>query len=258
MRARLLRPALAGLAMTGLWVLAAAGPSGAEDLSVIQGAFLRGEYEAVVRETGRRLSAGESGGAEILYLRGVSALKLRDWEMARAALNRLVDEQPASPWAPHAWLALSDTWMWAGQPARALEVLERVLREGRVGQLTPQALFRLGKVQRELGLWDAARASFEQVVRAAPDSAEAGQAKGILAREDFFFCVQVGSFVTRANAERLTRELRRRGYTAEVSEAVMSGKMFHRVRIGRYAKRSEAEEESRRLEADGFPARIFP
>lgn len=253
----MLRPALAVLAMMSF--LAAAGGTAAEELSAIQGAFLRGEYETVVRETGRGLERqGQAGEDELLYLRGVSALKLRDWEMARAALNRLVDEQPASPWAPHAWLALSDTWMWAGQPERSLEILERVLREGRAGQLTPQALFRQGKVQRELGLWDAARASFEQAARAAPDSAEAGQAKGILARDDFFFCVQVGSFVTRANAARLAQELQRRGHAAEVSEAMMSGKLFHRVRVGRYAKRGEAEEESRKLEADGFPARIFP
>ena len=61
-----------------------------------------------------------------------------------------------------------------------------------------------------------------------------------------------------ANALRLAEELRRRGYEAEVSEAVMGGKLFHRVRIGRFARRPEAEVEARCLAEDGFPARVFP
>ncbi len=228
-----------------------------EDLPSIQGAFLRGEYETVVRETGRSL--GRSGSEdELLYLRGVSALKLRDWELARLALTRLIEEYPSSRWAPHGRLALGDSWVGVGQPDRALEVYGRALREGRAGHLTPQGLLRLGRVQRELGLWEEARGSLEQVGRAAPDSAEAAQAREMLAGEDFFFTVQVGSFVTRANAVRLLEELRRRGYPAEVSEAAMGGKLFHRVRIGRFARRSEAEAEARRLSGDGFPARIFP
>lgn len=148
--------------------------------------------------------------------------------------------------------------MGSGHPERALEVYGKVLREGRMGHLTPQALFRLGRVQRELGLWEEARATLEQMARTAPDSAEAVQARGILGSDDFFFTVQVGSFVTRANAIRLAQELQRRGYRVEVSEAMMGGKAFHRVRIGRFARRSEAETEARRLSKEGFPARIFP
>lgn len=228
-----------------------------EDIRSIQGAFLRGEYESVVRETGGPPGRGAAED-EVLYLRGVSALKLRDWELARLALVRLVEAYPSSRWAPHAWLALSDGWMGSGDPQRALEVLERALREGRAGHLTPQALVRLGKAQRELGLWEEAKGSLGQAARAAPGSSEAAEAQEILDRDDFFFCVQVGSFITRANALRLAQELRRRGYEAEVSEAVMGGKLFHRVRIGRFARRPEAEVEARRLADDGFPARIFP
>lgn len=235
----------------------AAGPVGAEGaLSSVQGAFLRGEYETVVRETAGATDRG--AGDEALYLRGVSAMKLRDWELARAALTRLVEEHPTSRWAPHGWLALGDSWAGSGHPERALEVYERVLREGRAGHLTPQALFRLGKVQRELGLWAEARASLEQAARAAPDSVDALQAKELLSGDDFFFTVQVGSFITRANALRLAQELQRRGYPAEVSEAVMQGKRFHRVRIGRFAKRAEAQAQAQRLGEDGFPSRIFP
>lgn len=256
MRKKLLRPALTGLAMSVL--LTAGVPAWAqEDISSIRGAFLREEYETVVRETGREMGRGGAED-ELLYLRGVSALKLRDWDLARSALTRLVEEHPVSPWTPQGWLALGDSWMGAGRPERALAVYGKVIRERRAGDLAPQALSRLGKAQRELGLWQEARSSLEQVTRAAPDSAEAAQAREMLGREDFFFTVQVGSFVTRPNADRLAQELQRRGYPAEVSEAVMDGKIFHRVRIGRFAKRSEAEDEARRLSGDGFPARIFP
>ncbi len=229
-----------------------------EDPGSLQAAFLRGEYETVLTGTARQLGAGAERTDEMLYLHGVSALKLRDWETARASLGRLVREYPESSLAPHAWLAIGDSWAGSGDPEKAAEAYARLASGDRDTPLLPQAVFRLGKAQSDLGQWSQAQRSFERVLKEAPGSAEAAWAREILDRGDFFFTVQVGAFVSRANAVKLESELRRRGYEPELSQTSTQGKVFHRVRVGRFERREEAQAQAEQLRKEGFPAKLFP
>ncbi len=230
----------------------------AEELRNLEAAYLRGEYETVLLQAGILLRDGENRSDELLYLRGMAALQLQDWDLARESLERLVQEHPKSPWAPHGWLGMGDSFTSSGDFEAALGVYEKFISEGEIGPLAPQSLLRLGKVQRHLGFWDEARGSFERVIREAPESQETAQAKEILESDEFFFTVQVGSFVSQSNAFRLQSELRRRGYSAELRETEAQGRIFHRVRVGRFHRRQDAEDQMRVLQRDGFPARIFP
>jgi DedD protein len=54
------------------------------------------------------------------------------------------------------------------------------------------------------------------------------------------WAVQVGSFASRENAERLTRELKGKGFAATVSESSSKGKRLWRVRVGPEADRAAA------------------
>ncbi len=230
----------------------------ADELGMLQASFLRGEYERVYHAA-RELS--ERGGASAdgyLYLQGVSALKLGDLSRARQALNRLLDSHSNSRWAAQAWIALGDSWEAAGEYETALQVYSRTLEQGRDSSMAPQALLRIGSVQRELGRWDEAKRSFQEAASRAPGSPEAAQAAELLRSGEFFFCVQVGAFITPGNADKLRAELARRGYDASVSQAAMNGRMYHRVRVGRFSTRREAEEQARKLQQDGFPAKVFP
>ena len=250
---RWLQP-LRGFAMT--MVLLTASAAAADDVSSLQAAFLRGDYESVSFRSKDLLRRGDAPADPILYLQGVSALKLRDWEVARSSLTRLIEEHPRSGWVPQARLALGDSLAASEKYPEALEAYGRVVRESK--PLLPQAAFRLGRVQRHLGLWDQARASFERVLQAAPSSEEAALVRQILEGSEFYFTVQVGAFVGKANASKLQAELRRRGHEAEVTEGDAQGKIFHRVRVGHYSTRQEALEEAGRLERDGFPAKVLP
>lgn len=243
-----------------VWFLAAAPALAAEDLPALQAAFLRGEYETVVRGTRSLLGEG-SGKAEtdsLLYLQGVSALKLRDFDLARSSLGRLLEDHPQSTWAGQAWLALGDSWEASGNDPQALDGYGRVLRESAAEDLHPQAALRLGKVQRRMGVWQGAKETLESVAARWPETPEGAQAREFLAGGDFYFTVQVGAFVSRSNALKLAAELKRRGYDAEVGETAMQGRIFHRVRVGRFLTKQEAEEMARRLQGDGFPGKVFP
>ena len=230
----------------------------AEDLTSLQAAFLKGEYESVLRQAGILEKRGASEKDALLYLQGVSALKLHEWELARSRLNRLLGEYRSSRWRAQAWLALGDAWEGSGQGEEAVKAYQQVRQEARGGSFLPQAMLRIGKVQLRLGHWEEAKEVLESVVAKAPGTEEGAAARELLRGGEFYFCVQVGAFVNQDNAKRLAEEIKRRSYPAEIQQGMMHGRLFYRVRIGRYSSRGQAEEQARRLQVEGFPAKVFP
>jgi len=230
----------------------------ADDLVNLQAAFLRGEYEHVVEDARVLRNKFSSHEDELLYLEGVSALKLRRLDQARAQLTTLISQHPQSPWFAQAWAALGESWVVSGDNERALEILEGLLKDARSAEIKAQVRLSIAKVQRRMGKWSESKWALESVVEQVPDSPQAGEAKTILRGSDFHFSVQVGAFTSPGNAKRLKVELARRGYRAEVTRAATQGRTFHRVRVGRFESRAQARNMEGRLKREGFPTRIIP
>lgn len=72
------------------------------------------------------------------------------------------------------------------------------------------------------------------------------------------WAVQVGSFASQDNAERLSQELKSRGYRAFVTRLSTSGQTMFRVRVGPEQERERAEDLARRLKKDGHRANVVP
>jgi DedD protein len=72
------------------------------------------------------------------------------------------------------------------------------------------------------------------------------------------WAVQVGSFASRENAERLARELKGKGFESHVSESSGKGKRLWRVRVGPEPDRASAAALSARLRASGQSGSIVP
>lgn len=70
------------------------------------------------------------------------------------------------------------------------------------------------------------------------------------------WAVQVGSFASQDNAERLSEALKKRGYRAFVTRLADNGKVFYRVRVGPEQERERAEQLARRLKKDGQEATL--
>lgn len=128
--------------------------------------------------------------------------------------------------------------------------------EGR--SLSDGALYLWGVSALQLDHWEEGRLVLERLISQYPESPWRIQAREVLQQGRFYYCVQVGSFSSERNAEKLSSEMKHRGYASEVSEGVLGGKRFYRVRIGRFGSRMEAEGELKRLKQEGFPGRIFP
>lgn len=71
------------------------------------------------------------------------------------------------------------------------------------------------------------------------------------------FVVQLGSFASRDNAERLAREVRARGFPVSVSQAA-TGRKLYRVRAGPTRDRAAAEGLAVKLRAAGHSGSVVP
>jgi DedD protein len=72
------------------------------------------------------------------------------------------------------------------------------------------------------------------------------------------WAIQVGSFNSRENAERLASELRARNFVASVSGSTTNGRKLYRVRVGPEPDRASAQALAVRLRAAGHGGSIVP
>ncbi|MCC6171818.1 MAG: SPOR domain-containing protein, partial [Gammaproteobacteria bacterium] len=72
------------------------------------------------------------------------------------------------------------------------------------------------------------------------------------------FAVQVGSFASRASADRLAAELRGRRFETFVSPVRSSGRQLYRVRVGPVEDRAAAQALAVRLKSAGQSGSVVP
>ncbi|MCG2739735.1 MAG: SPOR domain-containing protein [Syntrophaceae bacterium] len=67
------------------------------------------------------------------------------------------------------------------------------------------------------------------------------------------YTVQVGAFTDPANAERLSREMKKVYGFSEIRSAWVRGEHFYRVYVGKHASLRSAETSEQNLEERGYP-----
>jgi DedD protein len=72
------------------------------------------------------------------------------------------------------------------------------------------------------------------------------------------WAVQLGSFSSQENAERLAADLRKSGYAAFLSEHKSPSGALHRVRVGPQKDRASAEAVANKLSASGHKGQVVP
>ena len=128
-------------------------------------------------------------------------------------------------------------------------------------ELLPVALFRLAEIHQALEDIEMAKDVFQRLVGEYPDTYQGKQAQRRLTEwvkpeeekeetqtEEGKFCVQVGAFSKRANAQNLQTKLRSWGYKVEVVKRSGRHRSFYLVWVGRYQSREEANQEAKILE----------
>jgi len=72
------------------------------------------------------------------------------------------------------------------------------------------------------------------------------------------WAVQLGSFSSQENAEKLAADLRKQGFAAFLSQLSTASGQLHRVRIGPQKDRASAEAVARRLQEAGQKGQVVP
>jgi DedD protein len=72
------------------------------------------------------------------------------------------------------------------------------------------------------------------------------------------FAVQLGSFSSQENAERLAADLRSQGYAAFLSQTTSGDRQLHRVRVGPQKDRESAEAVAAQLAKTGHSGQVVP
>ena len=72
------------------------------------------------------------------------------------------------------------------------------------------------------------------------------------------WAVQLGSFSSQENAERLAADLRKEGYAAFLSQLQTGSGKLHRVRVGPQKDRASAESMASKLNAKGHKGQVVP
>jgi len=160
----------------------------ADDLHSLQELFLKGEYAAVVEKTKTLLPRARYDRDGLLYLQGLSAIKLRQVDLARSALEELVTQHPQSPFYSQAKLAVSQAQAPPDEP---------VLFSIQVGAFQTRA--NAVKLQQEL-----MRRGYDAGVSEAQMHGKR------------FYRVRVGQYAERSQAQEKARDLTREGFPTKI------------------------------------------
>lgn len=251
----------------------------------VEAPFLAGNYEQAAAEAERMINSRSGNRDELYYLKGLSELKLKRYDRARESFEYITSRYSRSQKAFDARIGIGDSYMLAGDPAKAAEVYNGILNDRKADKNPSIVYSRLASCYSAMGIRTKADYYGDMAKRAAPMSFEAkGESVAAIAPKQYVkapvtkaapvsgirqrepeemdvmmaaaFSVQVGSFKNRRNAERLARKLASSGFESRIEIPVKKYDNMYRVKVGRPASRVEAEALEARLKASGYTTKI--
>ena len=192
------------------------------------------------------------------YYVGLSQLRMGQYVDARKAFEIVMNASPNQELYDKAALGMMEGFYMAGFYKDALREGEQLLRKSPHSQSLTLIYLKMARSHLKLMQWQKAKALLQKIVSEFPQSFEAPIAKGLLEEKEYF-TVQVGSFLDKGRAIKLTDGLKAQGQYAYIVEIVSpEGKNFYRVRVGQLTSLSDAQELESKLTQLGYPTLIYP
>lgn len=229
------------------------------NLDKVKTYFLKGEYNLAIAE-GEKVLARNTHGAgsdELYYILGMSYLKQGNYLRASDIFEIILKEFRNSALKDEAQIGLGDSYFLRGDYQKAKLSYAALLNSNTYPELQPLIYYRLSQCAFKEGDIKEGNSYLNKLKRDFPRCLEIVLNRGLENPLDFY-TVQIGSFVSFANAERLRNKLLNKGYDAYLQEADMDGKRIYRVRVGKLKSRSEAVRTQNKLSREGYPTHIFP
>lgn len=228
----------------------------ADTLNKAASLYLQGSYSESINECGINIARDNSPDSA-LYLAGLNFLRINDTEKAREKLIRVMDNFKSSRYLEAAKLAYADTFFMEQDYAKAGQLYEDMLKAN--SKLSSALLLRLSQCALKSGNWAKAGEYTDSLKQKYPLSLEANISSNTLKWIDNrFFTVQVGSFASPQNAEKLSEKLKKNNFDTYIEETGSGTRILYRVRVGKLNTRRQAEGLKQILEEKGYPSRIYP
>ncbi|MCM8790681.1 MAG: SPOR domain-containing protein [Candidatus Omnitrophica bacterium] len=246
-----------------------------------ENAFLQGHYDTAVKEADAVIRGRYGKLDEAYYIKGLSELKLGRFADSRESFGHIKNRYPYSRRLFDAYLGIADSYLLEGEAGKALGVYNEILAKFSNDKNIAIAYYRLNDCYQKLGLKDKAAEYLAMAKNVSPMSLEGGllSSQGPLSRSVAttvsenraiavsqpsvaggnaaeVFCVQVGSFKSKRNADALAKKLAGYGYEARVVIPVTAQDKLYRVRVGAFDSRQGAESLATRLKSIGYKVRI--
>lgn len=231
----------------------------ASDLNKVRENFLSGNYKSAIIEGEKILAGSGSGGEleELYYILGLSYLKDGNYLRAADIFEIILSELKTTRFKAQSRLGLADSNFLRNNFEKAKAAYLELLGGNDAVFLKASIYYRLSQCEAKLGNAIGAKAYIEKLNTEFPDNFETGL-ENPSQPGDFYYSVQVGSFINKANAESLMRKLQAKGYAAFVEEGISAGAAIYRVKSGKLFNRNEAVGLEAKLSAEGYPTKICP
>lgn len=239
----------------GLWSAVCA--TAFADLKQAEVSFLEGDYDAAVRICDDVIRKGSIADiSEAYYLKGRTLLKQNRINQARGVFENILADFSGSHFCDEAQMGLGDTFFAENDFDRAIAEYRKVQEKYPQSRLAALVLYKLGRSCVKSGRMQEGRFYFQKLQQDFPLSFEA-KLIDELDDSQFAYSVQVGCFSKYDNAERLTAELKKKGFTAYISEKD-GYPVFYRVRVGNFRTKAEANSCKASLQKKGYKTKLCP
>lgn len=228
-----------------------------ENLEVVETYILKEDYVQAIRaarEILPLLSTADVPRAE--FLLGCAYLKTGQQQKARKHFQLALKKTKDNNLIQKTELAICDSYYLEGEFKKAASGYTQFLRKYRKTDYKEIVKFKLAKSYLKEGEWKKAKKLLKDVARSS--SIEAKAAKKILAENQFYFTIQVGSFQNRKNAYNLQERLKKEKFDSYITETQYHNLIFYRVRIGKLKTREQAQKLLLRLKKKNLPVKIYP
>ena len=200
----------------------------------IEESYLREDFRAVIEQSERYLSVGADiyESEEVRYRQALSLIKTDRLVEGRQLLRQIESHAVSPGMKARAAVSLADSYYFNHEVVEGQKLYQKALKD-----------------------YPAYRDNLPGfVTRQAPPAPRPLQQAGI--EEQIVYSVQVGSFSSQGNAERMLNRLLRNRYDAYTSQDAVS--RLIRVRVGHLESREAAMAIEKRLQDDGYPTKVFP
>ncbi len=222
--------------------------------------FLKGDYRSLVSVAeknipGSRLSRKNK--KELLYLAGISYIKLGDHRRARGFFNEIL-EMKGEDFREEAYVGIGDAYFNEKNYKNAVKAYEDAITRYPRSDRLSGIYHNMGLSYKAENDFERANWYFNKVERNFKSSFEAGADVYVPSWEGLScYIVQIGAFESLKNAKKLVRDLTRKKYDSYILKTKRDGEILYKVRGGKFSNKNYAERLARKLKRDGFHAKII-